>query len=312
MFTVRNERTASCKYYPDTNTWADFGGADIRGGTNIDLVRALEQVDFQTAVQSIGSRYNVPILSGDRPNTAGKILSNREYERIGIVGYPVYQNMLRPEQAQNFTYQQIQHLRTKYDCGMNDIFKSEPGTYAAILQNVATPFMKGFYNQYLFSLHALQTEKAQGDGLAVRIAQESAREIYSDYSSAYKAYQAAIKHTPIENRLPAANFERDLHGIAFKSIEIGDYPYANLKAAGKLHHIQLPQEVYTAFAKAVRFEEIHVPDFAAHIKGDTVTLSCHKEQENTFQGIFKSIQAMTEYSKAADVQRTQMAEMEME
>ena len=44
-FKVRDEKTPSCHWYKDTNTWVDFGG-DNRKMDVIDLVQKLHKIDF--------------------------------------------------------------------------------------------------------------------------------------------------------------------------------------------------------------------------------------------------------------------------
>ena len=47
FFKLRDERTPSCKYYPDSNTWYDFGSC--AGGDVIDLVMILNNCSFVEA-----------------------------------------------------------------------------------------------------------------------------------------------------------------------------------------------------------------------------------------------------------------------
>ena len=65
-FALRDERTPSAKIYPETNTWADFGGGDARGGTTVNLVMQQEGLSWEEAVQALGARYNVPTIENDR------------------------------------------------------------------------------------------------------------------------------------------------------------------------------------------------------------------------------------------------------
>ena len=50
---LRTERTSSLKLYRDTNSWADFGGGQNLGGSVIDFVMVVENVDFKTAIEKI-------------------------------------------------------------------------------------------------------------------------------------------------------------------------------------------------------------------------------------------------------------------
>ncbi|MCL2588926.1 MAG: hypothetical protein FWD84_05905, partial [Oscillospiraceae bacterium] len=74
MFRLRDERTASAKYYEKTNTFYDFG-AGI-GGNNINLIQALRQCDKDTAKGILGEDYGLSLHVGEVGN-----LSNAQFER---------------------------------------------------------------------------------------------------------------------------------------------------------------------------------------------------------------------------------------
>lgn len=50
-YKLRNERTASCCVYTDTNSFYDFGSGD--GGSSIDLFMKLNDCDFKTAIRKL-------------------------------------------------------------------------------------------------------------------------------------------------------------------------------------------------------------------------------------------------------------------
>lgn len=300
MFSVRNERTPSCKIYPDTNSWADFGGAAVRGGSPIDLVRAIGGVDFKEAIQILGERYNAPLLRGQKQDSHNKVIGNAQYALIGIVGNPVFKNILKPEYAESLTYETIQHCREQYNITMNQLFRSDPGTYTAILKSEALPFMKRFQNEYLVSLHTLESTGRQFEHNSneIQYARFNAQEAFKDYLAAYKVLQAAAKNTELEIRGLRPDYASDYAAIGKKSIEIGAYPYADLKLSGPLHHMGIPYGDFLVLNDAVYDDDLDVPPFSAHLKGDTVTLSCRAQDENMFRGITDSIAAMASMDKA--------------
>lgn len=54
FFKIRNEKTPSCKWYKEDNTWVDFGG-DNQKHDVIDLVMILQGLDFPSACRSLSS-----------------------------------------------------------------------------------------------------------------------------------------------------------------------------------------------------------------------------------------------------------------
>lgn len=54
FFKLRDEKTPSCKWYKDKNTWHDFGSDE--GGDNIDLMQKIHKCDFQTACKLLSGK----------------------------------------------------------------------------------------------------------------------------------------------------------------------------------------------------------------------------------------------------------------
>ena len=81
FFKLRDEKTPSARYYPETNSWYDFGAST--GGTVIDLVKQLEHVDTTQAVRLIAEQYG--ILPNSNSHTS-KTISSKQYDLIGIQG----------------------------------------------------------------------------------------------------------------------------------------------------------------------------------------------------------------------------------
>lgn len=68
-----NERTASLKFFPDGG-WHCFGCG--RGGSSIDFVMALFDLDFRQAVVRLDTDFSLH-LTGNKNNTASSILEQR-------------------------------------------------------------------------------------------------------------------------------------------------------------------------------------------------------------------------------------------
>lgn len=57
-FKIRqSEKTPSCKYYSDSNSWYDFGSS--QGGSNIDLILAIEQCEISSAIRILTNHYSM-------------------------------------------------------------------------------------------------------------------------------------------------------------------------------------------------------------------------------------------------------------
>lgn len=281
MFTVRGERTPSCKIYPDSNTWADFGGAELRGGGPAQLVMALTGGEWKDAIRILGEHYAAPMLKGGRGNPGHFFISNTQYNLIGLDGACAYKNILKPEYAEKFSYGDIQSIRQKYDMPLNELRKNDMATYTGILKNEAVPFVKGFHNEYLYALYSLKQGQPMypADSAEVKMVMMYTKEVYQDYSAAFKVLEAATKGTDINVSRLRPDYEKDIDTIGKKSIEIGEYPYSLLKQSGQLHHITLPHDEYMAFKSVAESNELNTPPFSAHVKGDTVTLSCREQDE---------------------------------
>jgi hypothetical protein len=174
--------------------------------------------------------------------------------------------------------------------------------------------MKRFYNQYLEQLSLVKEYQGiKGFELELKIAEDIAREVYGDYQEAHSAYCRAVANTALDDKkFPAPNYDKDLKSGAFKSIEIGEHPSSQLKASGELRHLNVPHDLYRSFSQSVRNESIRVPDYSAHLKGNIVTLSCHAQHENTFKGIFQTLQNALGRQQAANNQYGARNEVELD
>jgi len=201
-FKLRDERTASAKYYEKTNTFYDFG-AGI-GGSNINLIMALQQCDKKTARGILGEDYGLTEWRAGA--TEGLTIS--QWESIGIYGRMASMNwafdMDRP-------MEELHALSVRLGSfTMNRLREERPEEYVAILRNRAIPFVAKERESYLdalrrpFGKHEPNTQKyleSQASAAAV------------DYSAKHGVLVKAVKGTKIDVRHLRPDYDRDLQAL---------------------------------------------------------------------------------------------------
>lgn len=290
FFKIRAERTASCKYYSETNSWSDFGGSDIRGGGPIQLAQAVEGISWQEAIQVLGQRYDAPVLNA--PKSEDKNITDSQYKILGLVGSPVSDNILPT--LTNKTQQNILSTIEKYSMGMNQLASTEPATYTSLLTYVALPHVKEHQNIYLQSLHTLALEEKKGvnaNEVVLLMNKDFAKQAYEDYSHLYSLLEKVCKGTDLDIKQFRPDYVSDYQSILKKSVEIGEYPYSKLKQLpGENHHQKISLGEYQYLSNAINYEGIKVDaPFSAFVKDETVTISYKAEHGNTIQGLLQSV-----------------------
>ena len=294
-FALRDERTPSAKIYPETNTWADFGGGDARGGTTVNLVMQKEGLSWEEAVQALGARYNVPTSENDRGENR-KALTNAQYSKIGLVGTPAYRNSVKLEYADVLTQPQIDEIIRKYDMPMNQLFSEDKAKYEEILRNEALPYLKDSQQSYYRQLDILDATNRELDANATEryLAEICAKSAYDIHSEAYNIFERAAQGTDLKVTRFKPDFDRDLAGIGNISIEIGDFSYSDLKSMpGKNYHITIPESQYREFDSLVSTGQLEISaPYSVFKKGQDFTVSYKSEEDARFKGIFNSIKGM--------------------
>lgn len=304
QFKIRDERTPSCHVYPN-NTWHDFGAN--KGGRAIELVMALEDIEFKFAVQMLGSRYNISIINGGKQNPRRKTLSAEEYAYLGL--FPVtYKNIITEQNAHQFTgVEQIQQIQEKYKMPMNKLFEENPTLYSDLLEEKALFEIKYRKNSYLQStkLFAMSIEQDAPSSADYQLNKAFYDRSLAEYQSTLFAYTKAVKYTTLEKTIKQFQIEpeKDLKNIRSQSIEIGDFPYSSLKGIGKpLEHTKLSPQEYERFSFYVNSAQAPLDIlYSAHERNETVTLSFLQEDNNLIRGILGTVDKLEEFEQKQEI-----------
>lgn len=314
-FKIRNERTPSCHIYPN-NTWNDFG-TNI-GGRAIELVMAIEDIEFKFAVQTLGARYNVSITNGGKQNLKQKFLSAEEYSYLGLS--PItYKNIITEQNAHQFTgIEQIQEVQEKYKMPMNKLFDENPALYESLLEEQAVFEMKYHKSNYLQStkLFATSIEEDTPNSADYLLNKSFYDRSLEEYKNALFAYTKAVKHTSLEPTLKQFQIdpEKDLKNIRSQSIEIGDFPYSSLKGIGKpLEHLKISHAEYDRFTYYVNSSNQPLDIlYSAHERNQTVTLSFLQEDNNLIKGILGTVDRLKDIEQEKEAaQYTQASNVDL-
>lgn len=145
FFKIRpNEKTASVKYYPATNTFCDFGNCR-QGGNVINLICTLDNVNAYGAMQYLSQMYSVaPLYSGntDKAQRREIIITDSQYSKIGIAGDLATKNM--QFNFEDYSLEQNMKLSQKYHMSMNELKKSYPQLFQKIIKIKAVPYVQEY------------------------------------------------------------------------------------------------------------------------------------------------------------------------
>lgn len=132
MFKLRNEKTASCKLYTQTNSFYDYG-SNV-GGSPIDLVMYIENVDTYAAMSKLASAFGI---SNEKNNSND--ISDYEYRLIGI--YPERASANLNFDLDKYTFQQSANFSEKYSFPFKDLKKQNIGMYKKVLSDRSYSFI---------------------------------------------------------------------------------------------------------------------------------------------------------------------------
>lgn len=229
---IRNEHTPSCRIYPQTNTWCDFGDGS-RGGNVINLVQHLERCEWKEAIKKLGENYNIQHEFYENQN---RFPSAWEFKKIGIAFDKATLNF--DFHIDKYGLEHTQKFSQKYNMNIAELNSKYPKVYHNMLRSRAMPFLNNLRNDYyseLYFEHQIRTEL--GDKISLE---------YRDYERLIKMAKGLSK---IENILSRAITEpnllkfsvrhyepiSDLKGILAGKIqiEVGNTPYPVIKQAAK-------------------------------------------------------------------------------
>lgn len=304
FFQSREEKTPSAKYYPDTNTWYDFGIG--LGGSVIELVEQLQQTDFKNAVQELASQFGIPTLNqSDTQNH--KYLTNSQYELIGLYGDRAGKNV--SFDFKNYTEQQNLRLSKKLAIPMNALYEQYPKSYAKIIRLRAIPYVHQMRNTYLFALYKYNEHQKDSDEFTQYLFKADAQECYNVYSHQFDVLKKCVENTGIQIDKLRPNFIADLNNIKKQrvSIEIGNYPYCDLiqLPGANLHH-DLTKEQYKSICSSF-VSNVHQL-ISAFLKGNTVRVFYKEADIDLMKPVFEAIAA--EQGKTKPQQKNAVEEMD--
>jgi len=109
---IRKEKTASCCLYIEQNTFYDYG--NNIGGSVIDFVKAVDNVDFNTAVDFLAKQYNIQPENMKTNSKPLRFISKEVYNYLGINADNVFSN-INTEDFKEFSAQKYWQVKKKYN-----------------------------------------------------------------------------------------------------------------------------------------------------------------------------------------------------
>ncbi len=154
FFSIRNERTASCKYYEKTNSFYDFGSG--KGGNVINLVGYLEQCSGTEAMEKLASLYHIEPVNKNGQSGKRKIqLTDSQYALLGIAADKATKNM---SFDLDLDFDELKRISDKYMIPMNSLKEKYLPVYETIIATVAVDeidrkraaYRDNLHNDYVF------------------------------------------------------------------------------------------------------------------------------------------------------------------
>ncbi|MFQ9249237.1 MAG: CHC2 zinc finger domain-containing protein [Clostridium paraputrificum] len=136
---IRNEKTPSCVFYVETNTWKDFGINE--GGSTIDLVMKLEGVKSGEAMFILADRFNLK-----KDSCYSNLPTNQEFKEIGINPDRAIANFVIDLETQSL--EKIEEWEQKYSIPMRDLYYKNKVVYSKILRAKALPLIYTLRRQF--------------------------------------------------------------------------------------------------------------------------------------------------------------------
>lgn len=291
FFKIRNERSASVKYYPHNNSWYDFGVNE--GGGVIELVMALDNIDAGEAIQRLGKQYHIRELYMPKNAERFNWLTNSEFQLIGIdAKHPLH---IPENPYSSYTEEQITRLQEAMNLPMNELLEKSPEQYKAVLETVAFPYVRSQQMWYYSSLDSLAVaEKKHGsNSWEVRLFQETGRKNFDEYSKIYTALRNSAYNVRLDVSQFKPDFDNDLNLARQKrlKIEIGDYPYSEYKKLpGPNIYRQISREYYNELENQIHDGQLAVNcPFCAFLQDGKVNLVYKSPDKELFDDLIRRI-----------------------
>ena len=306
FFKIRNERSASVKYYSNSNSWYDFGVNE--GGGVIELVMALDNIDIGEAVQRLGKQYHIRELHMPKNAERFNWLTNSEFQLIGIDA----KNPLHiPENPySSYTEEQITRLQEAMNLPMNELLEKSPEQYKAVLETVAFPYVRSQQMRYFSALDSLAVaeKNQQSDPMELLFCQEAAKQDYEEYKKVYAVLRNGANNVKLDVSKFKPDFSNDLK-LAKQGklrIEISDYPYSEYrKLPGPNVYHEITRECYSELKSQMenRGLYVHYP-FCAFLQDGKVNMVYKSPDKEYFEDLIRGIEHyLTEIKPDLDKQR---------
>ncbi len=294
FFKLRNEHTASAKYYPKTNSWFDFGGGDHQGGGPIQLVMALDGVEKSEAIQRLGKQYRIRELNVPAGAERFNWLSNKDFQMIGVDAQNPMNTPYNLFDA--YTKEQSIRLTKAMSLPMNELLEKAPEQYRSILETVAVPFVKEIRTGYYQALDHLSAaeKKAQANALELSLRREAAQQAFDDYEKSYLILRSGAYNVKLDMSDLKPDFERDLK-LARQGrlkIEVGEYPYSEFKKLPGLNsYYEMPSNQYRHMQEQIHDGKLKVSrPFSAFQQNGAVNLVFKQPDREYFEDMFQGIE----------------------
>lgn len=307
MFKLRDEKTPSAKYYPQTNSFNDFGTG--RGGTPINLIMQLENFDKKEAIQLLGEMYNITIINNVENSQKKCFLTNSQWTLIGIQGDKAGKNY--EFDFENNSQKYNLKLSKEMAISMNDCADLYPKTFAEIINTKSIPYVNCLKNEYYKNIWDLiQVEKNQIPELDKKILlnsySEKVTESLSDYNLSLNFLKKASKNfEDIKFRFQKPDFVNDYQEIkkGNLSMEIGSISYCEFnKLMGANTTQKIDFETYDYMVnnpKNYMFLELN--PYCAFLQKNQVSLITKEQVLNLYTELIQ--ETKLELSKQMDIEK---------
>lgn len=188
FFALRRERTPSAKYYPNTNTYCDFGRSN-EGGDVIKLYSILTGVDKRDAIAAFASEFG--ILPASKNENGNIEMTERQYNAIGLYGDMASKNM--EFDFEHYSLEANSRYSLKYQIPMNELKKRYLKKYEQLIVTKAVPYvqkmkllLKQDMEEYFVSHEVLYQKEYSEEDVISRFGKS-----FSDLEYAEKTLKAA-------------------------------------------------------------------------------------------------------------------------
>lgn len=151
---IRNERTGSFSINPEKNIWRDWGTGE--GGSIIDLVMKVENVDKGKAIQRLAEHFNFQNETSSNKNYNSQLPTKKQFAEIGIISDRAISNFDLDLQKQSL--EKLEELEKKYSISISELSKKNPQLYTKVLEKKALPLILSERNLLIDTISKYQKE----------------------------------------------------------------------------------------------------------------------------------------------------------